>query len=126
MSLLLKKRPEREICEKCQNGTHFFVKSCPGMSMYTLREALRLMGTHVHRYQVGWKPDPNAPWWDEQEPPEGDGFALIQTTSDVVYSPIFATVEELVAWWESHEGFGVDPSEWFFDYGGKPDDWEWD
>lgn len=84
------------------------------------------MGTHVHRYQVGWKPDPNLPWWEEQEPPDGDGFGLIQTTSGAQYSPIFATVEELVAWWESDEGFGAHPSEWFFDYGGQPEDWPYD
>lgn len=82
------------------------------------------MGTHVHRFQVGWEPAEN--WIDEEEPPEGDGFGLFQTTSGVLYSPIFVTVAELVAWWESDDGFGVDPHEWFFDMGGKPDDWEWD
>lgn len=85
------------------------------------------MGTHVHRYEVGWKQPELKPWEDfADEPPEGDGFGLFQTTSCVQYSPVFATVAELVAWWESDDGHGVPPSEWFFDYGGKPSDWEWD
>ncbi len=50
-------------------------------------------------------------------PPEGDGYALWQNTSDVMYSPIFATLRELCDWatendtsWNGNE---LTADEWF-------------
>ncbi len=75
------------------------------------------MGTEVIRVPMGHVPERDDVG-GHIFPPEGDGYALWQNTSDVMYSPVFATLRELCDWAAEHNYISVnDPKltsdEWY-------------